>query len=349
MSINKVAKLAGVSNSTVSRVINKHPCVAPSTERAVRDAMARLNYTPSDRRPGPKPHARTVRSTRTRIAFLMLGGVRSQATPAFEQLVHGVSLGAASFGMDLTLFHVSDPHHLELKPEAKRVDGLILHGDTSAIELKEQLPGTPAVWLMGNRRRPTWGDQVLPDTFRIGELAASHLLSRGHKRLAYLCLDESHLPFQLVAHAFRLIGQQHGATVSILQVRSRPQESYWHSIDKSSVDDIIRQLKQLPDPPTGFFIADDQQTAVLQPELQRAGIPIGQSTPGKRVDVISCNNERPYLVGLAPIPAVIDIRVEAIGRRGVEQLAWRLANPNVGERFSVAVEPALILAPTDEL
>jgi DNA-binding LacI/PurR family transcriptional regulator len=71
MSITRVAKLAGVSSSTVSRVINNHPRVAPETAEAVRKAMEKLNYTPSDRRPGPKPSLRT-RTGAANIAFLVL-------------------------------------------------------------------------------------------------------------------------------------------------------------------------------------------------------------------------------------------------------------------------------------
>ena len=53
MSITRVAKLAGVSSSTVSRVINRHPRVAPETALSVQKAMQQLGYTPSARRPGP--------------------------------------------------------------------------------------------------------------------------------------------------------------------------------------------------------------------------------------------------------------------------------------------------------
>ena len=52
MSITLVAKKAGVSSSTVSRVINNHPRVAPETVRTVRRVMADMGYTPSERRPG---------------------------------------------------------------------------------------------------------------------------------------------------------------------------------------------------------------------------------------------------------------------------------------------------------
>src|SRR3954447_16933208 len=93
MSISKVAKLAGVSSSTVSRVINNHPRVAPETAQAVRKAMQALSYTPSERRPGPKPSYRS-RNGVANIAFLVLGTSRSRATPAFEDLLRGVSMGA---------------------------------------------------------------------------------------------------------------------------------------------------------------------------------------------------------------------------------------------------------------
>jgi hypothetical protein len=74
--------------------------------------------------------------------------------------------------------------------------------------------------------------------------------------------------------------------------------------------------------------------------LQRGGIEIG---PGK-VEVVSCNNEKPYLVGLDPTPTEIDIRASSIGLRGVEQLVWRLEHPNVPERIVQTIEP--FVAPT---
>src|SRR2546428_8937657 len=104
MSINKVAKLAGVSSSTVSRVINNHPRVAPDTAQNVRKAMQELNYTPSDRRPGPKPSFRS-RTGVANIAFLVLGTSRSRATPAFEFLLRGVSTGASRNDLNLIFNH----------------------------------------------------------------------------------------------------------------------------------------------------------------------------------------------------------------------------------------------------
>ena len=58
MSIIDVAKEAGVSKSTVSRVINSVPGVTEGVRQNVLDAMERLGYQPSVRRPGPKPISR---------------------------------------------------------------------------------------------------------------------------------------------------------------------------------------------------------------------------------------------------------------------------------------------------
>jgi DNA-binding LacI/PurR family transcriptional regulator len=85
-------------------------------------------------------------------------------------------------------------------------------------------------------------------------------------------------------------------------------------------------------------VADDMQVAVIQPALQAAGVQIG---PG-HTQIISCNNESPFRVGLSPKPAAIDIRVESIGWRGVEQLLWRMAHLHLQERLICAVEPVVI-------
>ena len=73
------------------------------------------------------------------------------------------------------------------------VDGVLLHGSTPPDDFAFRK--LPCVWLMGNRRRPTFGDQVMPDPYDIGATAAQYLTSRGHRRLAYLNLDAGHWPF----------------------------------------------------------------------------------------------------------------------------------------------------------
>jgi LacI family transcriptional regulator len=338
MSINKVAKLAGVSSSTVSRVINNHPRVAPETALNVRKAMQELNYTPSDRRPGPKPSFRS-RTGAASIAFLVLGTSRNRATPAFEFLLRGVSTSASRNDLNLVFNHLSDADHIPPRILDQRIDGLLLHGAMPGAELRDRLQRIPTVWLMGNRRRPDWGDQVLPDGFEIGEMAARYLMNRGHKSLAFLNLDAGHWLLRFYGRAFAAAAGDAEAHVQTLEMeRQLDHDGYWRAHSPESVEKLVRQYLSLAQRPTGIFVADDMQVAMIQPTLQKHGVEIG---PGK-VELISCNNEEPYLVGLNPKPAVVDIRVESIGARGVDQLLWRLEHPDIHERIITAIEPVVI-------
>lgn len=337
MSINDVAKLAGVSSSTVSRVINNHPRVAPETAKSVRKAMQELGYAPSDRRPGPKPSFRP-RSGSATIAFLVFGTSRTRATPAFEDLLRGVSIGASKNDLNLVFNHVPDAEYLPPRILDQRTDGILLHGLPPVGEARERLRRLPTVWLMGGRRRPEWGDQVLPDWYEIGELAAKYLTGRGHTHLAFMNLDSGHWSLRAYGQAFMIASHDANASAVALQRMRPPSPEYWHQLSREAVDSIVSEFRSLPNQPTGIFVADDMQVAMLQPALQQAGVEIG---PGK-VEIISCNNEEPYLVGLMPRPAVIDIRVESIGRRGVEQLLWRFEHPDVNERLITAIEPHIV-------
>jgi LacI family transcriptional regulator len=344
MSISKVAKLAGVSSSTVSRVINNHPRVAPDTAQSVRQAMESLGYTPSETRPGPKPMSRMRREARD-IAFLVLGASRNRATPAFQDLLRGVSMAATAHDIHLIFHHVADPTRLPLRT-IEQLDGVLLHGATPQGEVRERLRRLPTVWLMGNVRRPDWGDQVLPDGYQVGELAAKYLLARGHKRLAFLNLDAGHRSLRLYGHAFGAACQDAGAQVDRLEQPVEESGEYWHDYNADSVERLVRRFLDLSPRPTGLFVAEDMQVAILQPALQKHGVQIdaGADSRGGGVEIISCNNEQPYLVGLSPRPAEIDIRAESIGRRGLEQLLWRLEHRDVPERLITSIEPMVIAA-----
>lgn len=336
MSINKVAKLAGVSSSTVSRVINNHPRVAAQTAESVRQAMQELNYVPSDRRPGPKPRSAARAKS---IAFLVLGASPQRTTPGFEDLLRGVSFAASTNGLNLAFAHVPDSEHVPPGILDHPLDGLLLHGAPPTAELLRQLRRTPTVWLMGNRRRPDWGDHVMPDSYEIGDLAAHYLLQRGHRCLGFLNLDASHWPFRMYAQSFSMAAAEHHVECRLIQqMPSVSDDDYWHRFNGDSVSRLVQQFLHLSPRPTGLLVADSMQAASMQPVLQSRGVELGEG----KTEIIVSSNEQPYLAGLTPRPAVIDLRIESIGRRGVEQLLWRLQHKDVPERIITTIEPSIL-------
>lgn len=335
MSITRVAKLAGVSSSTVSRVINNHPRVAPETAEAVRKAMTKLGYTPSENRPGPKPSSRSRTGT-INVMFLVLGSSRGRSAPGFEELLHGISTAAERNNVDFTFSYVPDPESLSQRLSGQKVDGVLL-GGLPHEAARAKLAHVPCVWLMGNRRRPDWGDQVMPDSYSVGELAAKHLHSRGHDHLAFMNLDEGHWAIHLYGHAFSVTAKGLGKSAAILEERREQVPEGWAEPAQENVNRLVKRFLELTPRPTGIFVAEDMQVALLQPALQRAGVDIG---PGA-TEVISVNNERPYLTGLSPVPISIDIQVGAIGSRGLEQLLWRIERPGGRDRVITMIEPHL--------
>lgn len=338
MSITVVAKRAGVSSSTVSRVINNHPRVAPETVRTVRRVMAELGYVPSDRRPGPKPHARTNPPAQN-VAFLKFS-FQKATTPGFEELLRGVSEAARKHNITLSLYDLPHADDIPRKILEHPIHGVLLHGARPSLEVRRAMGNIPTVWLMGNRVRPEWGDQVMPDANEIGHMAATYLLNRGHKHLAFLNLDRGHWPFRHYCQAFHATAEEaHAHAIQLYPPTISPNDTRAH-FEPESLSALADAFVALDPRPTGVFIADDFQAALIQPSLIQRGVRFGGG--GSGVEVISCNKEDPYLMGLSPRPATIDIRVESIGRKGFEHLLWRAAHQDFPDRIVTCIEPRLI-------
>ena len=349
MSMQNVAKLAGVSTSTVSRVVNNNARVAAATVEAVRRAMKQLSFTPIARgsaaraaaAAGGYSPANSRAARTTSVAMLVFGTSGANATPAFEQLLRGVSGACSQQHVNMILSFVSDPSHLPPSIIERRVDGLLLHGEKPSASVQATLESLPTVWLMSNRERAAWGDQVMPDNILIGQTAAEYLLSRGHRELAYLGMDSGSWFMDVRFLGFEARAAQVGVRARRLEIKSdgaTDPHGLWNNAHLAGAGDaLVEQLLALSPRPTGLFVAEDRLVPLIDAALSRRGLALDRDA-----DIIACNNERPYLMGLSAAPATIDIRAESIGRRGVEQLLWRARQRGVPERVRVMVEPALI-------
>ncbi len=347
MSIQTVARLAGVSISTVSRVINAHPSVAPETAESVWTAVKQLSFKPIPRGNG-RTHlsasaGRTGANGKSRtgtVGFIVFGTSGTQTAPAFEKLLRGVSDSATTFGVNLTFNFVSNLAEVPRRVVDRQVDGVLLHGELPGESVRARLRQLPCVWLMGNRRRPDWGDQVMPDNTAIGEMAAAYLLERGHRRVVYLGTGQLSWSLGVRALAFKTAADDHGAVATIIEAPEAQLRDFWAGDGLPRVGEILADRVVAMRPAvTGLFIAEDRLLPVVHAALVKRGLSIGA---GRDVEIISCNNELPHLVGLSEPPATIDIRTESIGRRGVEQLLWRMQNAALAERMRTLIEPVLV-------
>ncbi|MHA6720598.1 LacI family DNA-binding transcriptional regulator [Sphingomonas sp. RS6] len=182
----ELAKIAGVSVSTVSRALSDHPRVAQATKDRIR-ALAdhhgfRLNHTASA--------LRKRRTGAIGVVFPM-GHDADQALsdPFFMALLGPLADTLANHGYDLLLSRVlpQGPRWLDDIIAAGRVDGIILIGQSDQLDEIERVAGDyhpMVVW--GAARDGSSQITVGTDNVAGGELAARHLIARGCRRLAFL-------------------------------------------------------------------------------------------------------------------------------------------------------------------
>lgn len=345
MSIVEVARIAGLSHSTVSRVINGRPGVAPETVEAVQRAMQAVGYTPSARRPGPKPVDRNGVTTGS-VGLLMIGTEAMFArAPVTAAVFHAVEQALAEKGFNLIVGQVDDAGRLPPTVARGQIDGLLLHGYAPPASIRRRLERHPSVWLLSPRSaRGYWGDRVCPDNELIGRLAAEHLVAtRGHRSLGYLFFSPTHAGFRQRAEAFVDTAEELGATARLVpdDVQNRgPTRREEH--DERETERILDMLIEDGPLPDAIFVPRDRLTPKVYRGLRRRGI-----EPGRDIEVMSCDNE-PILEALDPRPATIDVQPRLIGRQAVEQLALRMAARDRAVRATVTVEPRLVPAESFE-
>ncbi|MBI1336320.1 MAG: LacI family DNA-binding transcriptional regulator [Phycisphaera sp.] len=340
MSMIEVAKLAGVSHATVSRVINRRPDVSSVSVRRVEEAMRQLSYVPPAKRRGPKPSASGVRTGN--VGLLFFGETPTlAASPVMALVLHAIQDELASRGFNLTLSQVTSAGGLPPNILHGQVDGLLMHGLPPSRTVQRQLDRYSAcVWLLSQRRqRGYWGDRVSPDNHQIGALAAGHLIERGHRRIAVIHCDPSHLGFTARVQGFEAAAREAGvASVTIVDAEA---QTYIQAASGSIApyDALIDQLvatRGAGAVPTGLFVPRDALTIRMYRALRLRGL-----QPGRDIEIVSCDNI-PALDALDPRPATIDVRPQEIGRRAVEQLVWRIDHRDAPMNVTTMIEPMLV-------
>ncbi len=341
MSIVKVAEKAGVSPGTVSRVINNRPGVSAEVIEKVRGVMDDLGYVPRsiDKRPGPKAKGIAQPVSRT-VAFVALMERSQFNSPVFSRVVQGVETKLSELGQSMILTVQPD---VESRPDFMKngpVDGVLLFGGR-AEKLEragDMLGDIPTVSLFS--QPSSFSDLVTVDNIRVGTLAAEYLLAKGHKNTAYIGPKSVDDDFSYRRIQFRDIIENAGGMVH--EYSADDSDLFIVSDKENMVDE--HKLRSLMEkycgerkPATGLFVGSDIFVSSVYLQLYEMG-----KRAGEDFEVVSVNNERPYLQACVPQPATIDIKGYEVGQCAVERLLWRIENPDM-PIMSLMLEPELVV------
>ncbi len=323
-----VALLAGVSQSTVSRVLNDSETrlISDSTSQRVRAAALQLGYS-------PHPLARALRGKRTHLIGLI---VREIEDPFFARFISQLSSQARELGYQIVLGHAhSDPKQaLQMTAvlETRHCDGVILLGD-----LRDDVPATNKI-LKENRvvvalcRGQTAASvPTINSDNRTGmALLLEHLYNLGHRRMAFVSggwLGD--------------IRDRQQAFMAFLQLRGLPIVPEYSQTDDNALEggyQAMRRLLARPVRPTAVRAADDVMAIGVLKAITDAGLRIPQDISVTGFDGIEMSQ--------FTTPALTTVRqpVETMSKQALQLLMRLINNETIPDYDAVTlVQPELVV------
>jgi LacI family transcriptional regulator len=311
--IEDVAERAGVSISTVSRVVNQSVPVEPGTEARVREAIDELGYRPN-------LLARSFRRRVTQTIGLLVPDI---SNPFFAEVARAIEDAGFASGYSVVLCN-SDLS--EVKQEtyidvllAKQVDGLILISTgfippESGLDLMDRIGGAGVPCVVVDRDLGDLPiDQVMVDNHQGGFLAGRYLLQLGHRRIA--CVTGHR---DLAPSAGRIAGFQRALAESGIGTPSTALVSgnghYEGGI--AAAQELLNRGEEF----TAVFAFNDLMAIGVIAALQRAGRRVPDD-----VSVIGFDNI-PQTSAVFPAVTTIAQPTTDLGRRSVELLLERINN-----------------------
>ena len=261
ITIHDVAAEAGVSVSTVSRVLNNKDDVSAETYERVQQVISKLGYASS-------LAARGMRSRRTNVIGLIMPDV---AAPYSQTVLQGVNRAIAQQNYDLIVYTNGDARKNASADQevyfVSLLNGSITDGVIVVTPVATNLPtAAPIVAIDPNNESPDW--PAIISTNLDGALQAmKYLTDLGHRRIGYINGRS-----ELVSASRRLKGYLEGLAAAGICIDEDLIETGDYTTETGVV--CAHRLLALDDPPTAIFAANDQTAMGVYQAAQEVGMRI---------------------------------------------------------------------------
>ena len=327
VTMSDVARVAKVSTTTVSHVINKSRKVNPETEKAVREAIEATGYAADG-------IARSLRTGRSHTIGLAMTAI---SNTYFGDVVHALERAVTSRGYSLILTDTHDTPEQELRAIrdllSHRVDGILLAPSASPEAAYAQLARRKGPLVLIDRVP----EKLLPRVDAVGvrniepiARMVEHLgVAHGHTRIAMLAPKQGILTTQERIAGFRLGLERIG-----LDPSEAPVEHAGESPEQTTA--VLTRMLELPNPPTALVLGNNLVTVATILALRKRGI-----TPPHGMATVSFD-DFPWADSFEPRLTTMSQPVEELGAVAVRLLFERMATPDLETR-SVRLEPTFEL------
>ncbi|MDG5806464.1 substrate-binding domain-containing protein [Streptomyces ossamyceticus] len=259
-----VAREAGVSVPTASKVVNGREDVAPETRRRVTEALDRLGYVRRPRFEASKP---------PRMVDLV---VHSLASTWSGAVLHGVEQAAHDAGLEVVV-SAGLSRTRSARPERGWFDKLTARGSAGVLFNLAELSPAQYSWLAQHRIPFVLIDPVLeppPGVVSVGAAnwqggmtATEHLLALGHERVAVIAGYR-----RKMCSSARVAGYR--SALMAAGVPYRPEYVRYGNFMETTAHHRMLQLLDLPEPPTAVFVCSDRMALGAYQALAERGLRI---------------------------------------------------------------------------
>ena len=307
--VKDVARQAGVSTATVSRVINKHARVQPEARAKVEQAIETLGYQPS----------RTAQRLRAKRGYVMGLVVSDIQNPFFTAVVRGAEDVAYQHGYSLILCNTdedSEKERLYLDVmRAEAVAGVILASTVEENEgVRQLIQGGIPVVAIDRRLKDAGVDSVQVDSVQGTVALMAHLIGLGHRRIGFIGGAVTITTMRERREGYLLAHAQQGLAVTADLIRFGPPRA-------AGGYACAQELLRLDPPPTAIFAANNMLAFGAFRALQERGRRIPQDIS------LVCFSDLPWFASLQPPLTVISQPDYELGQKAAELLVERLKNP----------------------
>lgn len=311
VTIYDVAQEAGVSHTTVSRVINQKGYVSTEVVQRVVQAMTKLGFTVNQQ-------ARNLAGGYSYILGLIL---KDQASSYMDQIVQGIQTELALLEHELLLYNIRDFELKEWQHVAKLKQGLaegfllVLQQksvESYATSLKEL--HIPYV-LIDHGHLDNLGPSVTATNRRGAYDAVSYLLKLGHRRIGIITgrLDWGSGRERLAGYEAAL--KEYGIPVDPALICQGTFQAAWGS-------NCAQSLLKLPDPPTAIFASNDSMALNAISTAYQLGLRVPEDLSIIGFDDI------PEAAAASPALTTIRQPLQQMGRKAVQMLLAYIQHPD---------------------
>ncbi|TCP30940.1 LacI family transcriptional regulator [Scopulibacillus darangshiensis] len=287
VTVNDIARVAKVSQSTVSRVLNNYPQVKQETRKKVLEAIEELKFSPDF-------VARSMVTNKTNTLGLIVGDI---SNPFFAESAKIMISRAQEMGYDVI---ISNTNHIDSNMDhavqtllSKRVDGIIISSASrGSNKVKELHDAGFAVILHNSSVEDASSNYVVLDNKKGAIMAMDHLVHLGHEKIAFISGPSKYLNVYQRYAGYQEALEKHGLPF-------RKTFVYEGEFSYDAVYWFVQRMLEEKERPTAIFATSDQMALAVMDAAAGKGLKIPEDLSVVGFDDMTISSN--HYIGLTTI------------------------------------------------